>query len=150
MRGARHRHLRRDQGDRIIPAYAGSTLWRLAAAFSERDHPRVCGEHSFEQNIGGINKGSSPRMRGALRYITDDGGITGIIPAYAGSTRHLHDQRPAVQDHPRVCGEHIIPDGAMLESAGSSPRMRGAPASRCQLLNARGIIPAYAGSTKAR
>ena len=31
----------------IIPAYAGNTGWTPLLRMSERDHPRVCGEHSF-------------------------------------------------------------------------------------------------------
>ena len=50
----------------IIPAYAGSTWHRDAAAALERDHPRIRGEHpSGDRDI--YNR---PR----------------IIPAYAGST----------------------------------------------------------------
>ena len=32
-------------GDRIIPAYAGSTRRELGGVTIEGDHPRVCGEH---------------------------------------------------------------------------------------------------------
>ena len=31
----------------IIPAYAGSTVRHSAAPPYSRDHPRVCGEHSY-------------------------------------------------------------------------------------------------------
>ena len=51
----------------IIPAYAGSTGSRCRSRCLERDHPRVCGEHS----IPGVFV--MFRMR--------------IIPAYAGSTQ---------------------------------------------------------------
>ena len=31
----------------------------------------------------------------------------GIIPAYAESTAYLAEVMLAVEDHPRVCGEHL-------------------------------------------
>ena len=55
------------------------------------------------------------------------GYLEGIIPAYAGSTRHPARRRNPTADHPRIRGEHeIIVD---LEPG----HVR--------------IIPAYAGST---
>ena len=105
----------------IIPAYAGSTVWR-------RDHPRIRGEHA---------------RHGRLRQRP-----VGIIPAYAGSTEgnRINGDReigssphtrgaPGTSsrwrcrrwDHPRIRGEH---------------RRTG----RASALQSR-IIPAYAGST---
>ena len=52
---------------RIIPAYAGSTACRVLLLAASRDHPRVCGEHANEGTYDTNQKGSSPRMRGALR-----------------------------------------------------------------------------------
>ena len=53
-------------------------------------------------------------------------------------------------DHPRVCGEHSRRGSAGLSFGGSSPRMRGTR----QLVGWRtpesGIIPAYAGNTRAQ
>ena len=134
---------------RIIPAYAGSTprptrpgscvpgssphtrgaLDAAEARVKEiEDHPRIRGEH-FDGPL-------------ALAH------LRGIIPAYAGSTlpsrRYPQDRRgssphtrgapldqarhgQALQDHPRIRGEHVL----------------------CthELLGVCGIIPAYAGST---
>ena len=50
---------------RIIPAYAGSTVYRRLLAGSRRDHPRVCGEHLIIIARPVRTWGSSPRMRGA-------------------------------------------------------------------------------------
>ncbi len=52
--------------------------------------------------------------------------------------------------HPRVCGEH--PDGAVVtfDVDGSSPRMRGTPASWRAEGEVGGLIPAYAGNTGGR
>ena len=51
------------------------------------------------------------------------------------------------EDHPRVCGEHIIAPVAAALAAGSSPRMRGTLAVRDRAPMVEGIIPAYAGNT---
>ena len=50
----------------IIPAYAGSTSFGVAAEWAVWDHPRVCGEHYAAAVKTKSVKGSSPRMRGAL------------------------------------------------------------------------------------
>ena len=50
----------------IIPAYAGNTRNRSRLWRSNRDHPRVCGEHFIAASILSIDPGSSPRMRGTL------------------------------------------------------------------------------------
>ena len=73
-----------------------------------------------------------------------------IIPAYAGSTRGDGSPQTTAQDHPRVCGEHGRPTPATADCLGSSPRMRGARRVDEQVVDADGIIPAYAGSTTTR
>ena len=72
-------------------------------------------------------KGSSPRMRGALRDLDRHGLAVGIIPAYAGSTLGFTFELKPTGDHPRVCGEHAYKPIVAVARAGSSPRMRGAP-----------------------
>ena len=131
----------------IIPAYAGSTSSSTATIWSGRDHPRVCGEHRFSLSERRPTAGSSPRMRGARLLGERPERLAGIIPAYAGSTwpRGSCPYRP--RDHPRVCGEHVMPSWAPSASAGSSPRMRGARRNRNGIQATEGIIPAYAGST---
>ena len=93
-----------------------------------RDHPRVCGEHSFISAIIALYSGSSPRMRGAPANSERAVDVSGIIPAYAGSTEW---------------GE-----GGCTACAGSSPRMRGALTDGPSVSLNGGIIPAYAGSTR--
>ena len=86
-RGARFRHGQRWPEMGIIPAYAGSTsIFVIGVPFS-RDHPRIRGEHTtvYERTIE--QEGSSPHTRGALQVHAVGGGVGGIIPAYAGSTR---------------------------------------------------------------
>ena len=71
----------------IIPAYAGNTQRIAAFETGQRDHPRVCGEHSCGCDTPMNAVGSSPRMRGTPARRTCRTRSTGIIPAYAGNTR---------------------------------------------------------------
>ena len=71
---------------RIIPADAGSTLTDSPARQDNMDHPRGCGEHHPTYMLHPNTKGSSPRMRGALRILLLVGTVLRIIPADAGST----------------------------------------------------------------
>ena len=67
MRGAPQVGKQEAAKQRIIPADAGSTRRRSDDAFIRRDHPRGCGEHVENDLAYFEEKGSSPRMRGALR-----------------------------------------------------------------------------------
>ena len=118
--------------------------------FRWRDHPRVCGEHLWVDTILFIVPGSSPRMRGAQPRLQPPLQLLGIIPAYAGSTFHLFAVVVAPLDHPRVCGEHSGIRCWKSLVPGSSPRMRGARERAWPDSRLRGIIPAYAGSTRRR
>ena len=88
-------------------------------------------------------------MRGALRLSPSPRRSGRIIPAYAGSTVCAWVSSFSAKDHPRVCGEHQARIVQTPPSAGSSPRMRGAPAGQKHGAKREGIIPAYAGSTSA-
>ena len=72
---------------------------------------------------------------------------TGIIPAYAGSTKPRDAALVDKEDHPRVCGEHYPARPLYRRGLGSSPRMRGAPTCAAICTRDLRIIPAYAGST---
>ena len=90
----------------IIPAYAGSTRHGQRYSSQGWDHPRVCGEHPNHSRKLFAQSGSSPRMRGARFYDRRGRKLSGIIPAYAGSTGSRCRSRCLERDHPRVCGEH--------------------------------------------
>ena len=149
MRGAHNERDDVELGVGIIPAYAGSTRRQLVFTYPHRDHPRVCGEHSFASNARRSTSGSSPRMRGAPVFLIPAGTATGIIPAYAGSTVFRNTIITSQRDHPRVCGEHAPASTRRLVARGSSPRMRGAHTTGADNSFSDGIIPAYAGSTPA-
>ena len=148
-RGALRVHLVRDGDDRIIPAYAGSTSPYFLLIFSQADHPRIRGEHTYGAKKIALRRGSSPHTRGARRRRHSLGEPERIIPAYAGSTCGPGRRGPCGADHPRIRGEHDIPFQIHPNQHGSSPHTRGAllaPSGRGRL---RRIIPAYAGSTDA-
>ena len=65
-------------------------------------------------------------MRGAPQPGGCQRDAAGIIPAYAGSTAADYTVAQAIEDHPRVCGEHAMGYNYLQVSMGSSPRMRGA------------------------
>ena len=148
MRGARRQASPAHWDERIIPAYAGSTGAAALEGLASRDHPRVCGEHTSETSRSCLTMGSSPRMRGAQNNCKITFIVHGIIPAYAGSTKKGSKERRGSWDHPRVCGEHQALPPNQPAPAGSSPRMRGAPAWLDRNLPLIRIIPAYAGSTR--
>ena len=49
----------------IIPACAGSTVYKGEFLYKVRDHPRMCGEHSSRASSSAFSAGSSPHVRGA-------------------------------------------------------------------------------------
>src|SRR5690606_25686957 len=75
---------------RIIPAYAGSTPDGPIQLGTERDHPRIRGEHPPASPRSTPSRGSSPHTRGAPQPRRLQRVGKRIIPAYAGST--LDDQ----------------------------------------------------------
>ena len=126
-RGAPQRRKIAHHQQRIIPAYAGSTFRGVLGRAQVEDHPRIRGEHTPTRSPPVIAAGSSPHTRGAPSRNRKTVWRTGIIPAYAGSTFDSEFLCGPGTDHPRIRGEHPLPN-----------RRRGQPGR---------IIPAYAGST---
>ena len=93
-------------GNRIIPAYAGSTEANSLDGQTMADHPRIRGEHLRRAAGRRRAGGSSPHTRGARSAPGDAEAQPRIIPAYAGSTPSTSGQ---------IGGD-----------AGSSPHTRGA------------------------
>ncbi|OZG59022.1 hypothetical protein BTIS_0175 [Bifidobacterium tissieri] len=77
---------------------------------------------------GAYTGGSSPRVRGKLgRYRLARVGLR-IIPACAGQTGPWWRRPWRGPDHPRVCGANVRLSLACSSRSGSSPRVRGKPA----------------------
>ena len=110
----------------IIPAYAGSTSGSLTCSARPWDHPRIRGEHYDENSIHDCSMGSSPHTRGAPVMCRPSGRLSGIIPAYAGSTPCCVRSPVPSGDHPRIRGEHRRVSMNCKSEGGSSPHTRGA------------------------
>ena len=133
--------------DGIIPAHAGSRPRRKRCRTASWDHPRACGEQSFEHLCSASRTGSSPRMRGAVACSDRPHVGYGIIPAHAGSRVGGVWRASGDGDHPRACGEQTDTEYCGGPPMGSSPRMRGADVHAVHALIHHGIIPAHAGSS---
>ena len=131
----------------ITPAYAGNTGADDHPRRPDRDHPRVCGEHSTPSSTLTRRRGSPPRMRGTQSPFRQLGDHLGITPAYAGNTQNKRDRLEEVWDHPRVCGEHSASSHFKNCASGSPPRMRGTQEIMRIYISGKGITPAYAGNT---
>ena len=131
----------------IIPACAGNTDFAALLVLPSRDHPRVCGEHLIPHLATSFGVGSSPRVRGTPEAFDAFMPYGGIIPACAGNTGRPHSPLAATGDHPRVCGEHELPELRQAAIRGSSPRVRGTPSGNVVAQRSTGIIPACAGNT---
>ena len=132
---------------RITPACAGKRRPPLCASCSTWDHPRVCGEKSTFTISTHRTGGSPPRVRGKghQQNNTDEGAR--ITPACAGkSCQPAADFRRA-WDHPRVCGEKLMPPLMGFWLRGSPPRVRGKAQRVIAHLHEHGITPACAGKS---
>ena len=93
--------------------------------------------------------GSSPPTRGPLQDIAALGRLGGIIPAYAGTTFLSITSPEATRDHPRLRGDHWSIELNICRYWGSSPPTRGPRVLGGVHGEHDGIIPAYAGTTRA-
>ena len=110
---------------RLIPACAGKTKIPFLNRLSRTAHPRVCGENfDFIEDFLHFT-GSSPRVRGKLRFYRGFSALHGLIPACAGKTRRTLEVTRTARAHPRVCGENKVATAAQPHFKGSSPRVRG-------------------------
>ena len=131
----------------ITPACAGTTSSTLIFCVHDRDHPRMCGDHSTIINPFSNNMGSPPHVRGPLNRYFIFRPSDGITPACAGTTNIMLQGQGAGWDHPRMCGDHDHLLHVERTRLGSPPHVRGPP-TRALLTNAKaGITPACAGTT---
>ena len=132
---------------RLIPAYAGSTRWAGLYKPCLLAHPRLRGEHGLLASYGRAYPGSSPLTRGARTSAARGRPVSGLIPAYAGSTAGEVMVWSGSAAHPRLRGEHQLSTRAIWNRCGSSPLTRGARRRLICRGRRLGLIPAYAGST---
>ena len=95
-------------GAGITPAYAGKRTPYTPMSFTQRDHPRVCGEKSVHPLASHVRMGSPPRMRGKDALLSPMLAPARITPAYAGKRHPCTGLQVIGRDHPRVCGEKFV------------------------------------------
>ena len=131
----------------LIPAWAGKTSCHVVLLSVAGAHPRVGGENSSRMGRRLATGGSSPRGRGKHgEHHPAEVGV-GLIPAWAGKTRLLPDQRRGRWAHPRVGGENSSNTEPSRPRGGSSPRGRGKPSTHRRRVSRSRLIPAWAGKT---
>ena len=146
-RGKRRRHRRRGGARGLIPAWAGKTSKQPREHNQPLAHPRVGGENRPSATAARKPSGSSPRGRGKPGCPPDVWYRPGLIPAWAGKTRHERAAQESGGAHPRVGGENggdVVGFGAV---GGSSPRGRGKQDIAAARERGQGLIPAWAGKT---
>ena len=135
---------------RIIPARAGPTQVLRITTHPMADHPRSCGANSSSFFGLFVWCGSSPLVRGQQRLHERAGLFFRIIPARAGPTAPCVAAPRARADHPRSCGANVENCKIRFVYYGSSPLVRGQPASAVAWRANSRIIPARAGPTGRR
>ena len=106
MRGKRRMPRGQSAQAGITPADAGKTRDQNRIASVRKDHPRGCGENSFEGASLQSASGSPPRMRGKLICVMPCSTVDRITPADAGKTTRTPRRDGMGRDHPRGCGEN--------------------------------------------
>ena len=148
MRGKVHAIATLCRCDGITPAYAGKSAGYEGASNYTRDHPRLCGEKFVQHLQCYLYTGSPPPMRGKVPSSYVLGKYGRITPAYAGKSAASSYTRLSSWDHPRLCGEKILPVRYTLPISGSPPPMRGKGNSESNPAKRLRITPAYAGKSK--
>ena len=92
-----------------------------------------------------MSTGTSPRVRGK-RPLTQTAHLNqGYIPARAGEALAGLEQLRRGRVHPRACGGSSEATMRLIQSQGTSPRVRGKPHAHGQLIEVERYIPARAG-----
>ena len=90
------------QVEGITPAYAGKSILRMGMFAPYRDHPRVCGEKIHQPLPCRGARGSPPRVRGKVPYVSMAALAQGITPAYAGKSARRQAGPPGPAPPPQM------------------------------------------------
>ena len=104
LRGNLQETFARPIGRRSIPAPAGEPPLRVLRIAPVTVYPRACGGTGAERHRPHRVRGLSPRLRGNLVPLPQNGSSTGSIPAPAGEPRRLRRAHPQHAVYPRACG----------------------------------------------
>ena len=111
--------------ERITPACAGKSPASGPGCGKTGDHPRVCGEKTRYQNLKTTIQGSPPRVRGKAGPAAAPCPALRITPACAGKRMFFFACSFFFWDHPRVCGEKLLPRAVLGPASGITPACAG-------------------------
>ena len=144
-RGKDKLNVREDFAPGITPAWAGKSHPEKQPNPGCRDHPRVGGEKSIQEEEEKSELGSPPRGRGKVSSSGWSRTFHGITPAWAGKSSYTSVWEELLKDHPRVGGEKQVPETHVSRTRGSPPRGRGKAATDFFSVLRPRITPAWAG-----
>ena len=121
----------RGASPRSIPAWAGETRWRQAAAALTTVYPRVGGGNVYLRTRAASFQGLSPRGRGKRIAAIRITASTRSIPAWAGETVAQPQPGRRLRVYPRVGGGNLGTAMPMPFRQGLSPRGRGKRQAAC-------------------
>ena len=131
---------------RFIPAHAGNSYAPRHRHAQAPVHPRARGEQQYKRITTTNAPGSSPRTRGTVEVVQDEGLPARFIPAHAGNRWQQPARWRPTAVHPRARGEQLHSKHIVVMECGSSPRTRGTgPAPPNEPHHVR-FIPAHAGN----
>ena len=125
IRGKPEPHAQRRRAPGLIPAHTGKTHRVNQGFILSWAHPRAYGENVELPALSTQFRGSSPRIRGKLRWFAPVDDVPRLIPAHTGNTRWRGRHRAPLRAHPRAYGEnnaYALRTGLIQ---GSPPRVRG-------------------------
>ena len=132
---------------RFIPAYTGNSPGSPTACRPGSVHPRVHGELLAPDCCRHRAAGSSPRTRGTRDWGMCIHMLLRFIPAYTGNSPAGVTSVCATSVHPRVHGELVNVNVAIVAVNGSSPRTRGTLKELRRISDSPRFIPAYTGNS---
>ena len=132
-----------------IPAHAGEPLLAVLAAGKLWAYPRSRGGTAGRDDIRIAPMGLSPLTRGNRMVGTENGTLTGPIPAHAGEPRHLTATLCPGWAYPRSRGGTVCGHQCVQQQGGLSPLTRGNHGQRVEMGQHLGPIPAHAGEPDA-
>ncbi len=132
---------------RLIPARAGRTRRHAPSSALSSAHPRSRGADTGDAPSYGGWTGSSPLARGGPPRIRAYAETRWLIPARAGRTLELSENRFIAEAHPRSRGADCRLTLTRFSRSGSSPLARGGPEADWRDAGSFRLIPARAGRT---
>ena len=145
MRGKPSRQGRQTGISGSIPACAGETSCISISTKRPTVYPRVCGGNAVAAAPVLQPNGLSPRVRGKLPLRLAARRPARSIPACAGETCRWRPAAAGNRVYPRVCGGNTDVAGAMAQTDGLSPRVRGKLPAASNLVSPFTVYPRVCG-----